>query len=176
MTTKSLRGHSAEQPARPAVPVWMGIFWFEVRYQLRQPLFYLVTFALSVLLFIGGTDSGASGRLHVNAPAVILEQLLKWIYLVLFLLTAFVISAAVRDFERRTSLIIDPPNGRIPPYTPEAQARRAAAAEQRRLHPADGPWIYYVLEDAEGNHFFTDSSSEFLAAKERCRANDLGCG
>ncbi len=44
-----------------------------------------------------------------------------------------------RDFERRTSLIIDPPNGRIPPMTPEAQARRAAAAEQRRLHPADGP-------------------------------------
>ncbi len=44
-----------------------------------------------------------------------------------------------RDFERRTSLIIDPPNGRIPPMTPEAQAKRAAAAEQRRLHPADGP-------------------------------------
>ena len=44
-----------------------------------------------------------------------------------------------RDFERRTSLIIDPPNGRIPPMTPEAQARRAATAEQRRLHPADGP-------------------------------------
>jgi hypothetical protein len=45
-----------------------------------------------------------------------------------------------RDFERRTSLIIDPPNGRIPPYTPEAQARRAAAAEKRRSNPADGPW------------------------------------
>ena len=44
-----------------------------------------------------------------------------------------------RDFERRTSLIIDPPNGRIPPETPEAQKRRAAAAERRRLHPADGP-------------------------------------
>jgi len=41
-----------------------------------------------------------------------------------------------RDFERRTSLIIDPPSGRIPPYTPEAQARRAAVAEQRRQHPA----------------------------------------
>jgi hypothetical protein len=41
---------------------------------------------------------------------------------------------------RRTSLIIDPPNGRIPPYTPEAQARRAAAAERRRANPADGPW------------------------------------
>jgi hypothetical protein len=45
-----------------------------------------------------------------------------------------------RDIERRTSLIIDPPNGRIPAYTPQAQARRTAAAEQRRLHPADGPW------------------------------------
>src|SRR5688572_8476355 len=44
-----------------------------------------------------------------------------------------------RDFERRTSLIVDPPNGRIPPETPEAAARRAALAEQRRLHPADGP-------------------------------------
>ncbi|HUQ51435.1 MAG TPA: hypothetical protein VM692_04385, partial [Gammaproteobacteria bacterium] len=45
-----------------------------------------------------------------------------------------------RDFERRTSLIIDPPDGRIPAYTPEAQAKRAAAAQRRREHPADGPW------------------------------------
>jgi ABC-2 type transport system permease protein len=84
----------------------MAIFWFEIRYHLRQPLFYLVTFALSVLLFIAGTDhgpGGASGRLQLNAPAVIIEQLVKWIYLVLFLVTAFVASAAVRDFERRTS-------------------------------------------------------------------------
>ena len=44
-----------------------------------------------------------------------------------------------RDFERRTSLIIDPANGRVPPETPEAQKRRAALAEQRRLHPADSP-------------------------------------
>src|SRR5262245_60026524 len=44
-----------------------------------------------------------------------------------------------REFDNRTSLIVDPPNGRIPAETPEAQRRRAAAAEQRRLHPADGP-------------------------------------
>jgi hypothetical protein len=44
-----------------------------------------------------------------------------------------------RDFERRTSLIVDPPNGRIPPETPEAQQRRAALTERRKLHPADGP-------------------------------------
>jgi hypothetical protein len=44
-----------------------------------------------------------------------------------------------RDIDNRTSLIIDPPDGRIPPETPAAQARRAALAEQRRLRPADGP-------------------------------------
>ena len=40
---------------------------------------------------------------------------------------------------RRTSLIVDPPDGRIPPLTPEAQKRAAERAEARRLHPADGP-------------------------------------
>jgi len=40
---------------------------------------------------------------------------------------------------RRTSLIVDPRDGRIPPLTPEAQRKAAARAEARRLHPADGP-------------------------------------
>jgi hypothetical protein len=39
----------------------------------------------------------------------------------------------------RTSIIIDPPDGKIPPLTPEGQKRSAARAEYRRLHPADGP-------------------------------------
>jgi hypothetical protein len=40
---------------------------------------------------------------------------------------------------RRTSLIVDPPDGRLPALTPEAQSRAAARAEHRREHPADGP-------------------------------------
>jgi UPF0755 protein len=60
------------------------------------------------------------------------------------------------------------------PPTPIASPGRASI--EAALNPADGPWIYYVLEDAEGNHFFTDSNSEFLEAKERCRINGLGCG
>jgi UPF0755 protein len=60
------------------------------------------------------------------------------------------------------------------PPTPIASPGRASIAAA--LSPADGPWIYYVLEDADGNHFFTDSDSEFLAAKERCREAGLGCG
>ena len=42
-----------------------------------------------------------------------------------------------REFEHRTSLITDPVDGRLPPYTPEAAQRRAAAAERVKLHPAD---------------------------------------
>jgi hypothetical protein len=44
-----------------------------------------------------------------------------------------------RDFDNRTSLIVDPPDGRIPALTPAAQQKRAAAAEHRKLHPFDGP-------------------------------------
>jgi len=45
-----------------------------------------------------------------------------------------------RDWsDRRTSLITDPPNGRLPALTSAAQQRRQAAAEHRRNHPYDGP-------------------------------------
>jgi hypothetical protein len=37
-----------------------------------------------------------------------------------------------REFDRRTSLIVDPPDGRIPALTPEAQQRRAALAAKER--------------------------------------------
>ncbi len=40
---------------------------------------------------------------------------------------------------RRTSMIIDPPDGRIPPMTPEARAKFQAAAAKFAEHPADGP-------------------------------------
>lgn len=36
---------------------------------------------------------------------------------------------------RRTSLIVDPPDGRIPPMTAEGEARQAARAEHRRQNP-----------------------------------------
>jgi hypothetical protein len=40
---------------------------------------------------------------------------------------------------RRTSLIVDPPDGRVPTLTPEAQKRMAEQRAAARLHPADGP-------------------------------------
>jgi hypothetical protein len=39
----------------------------------------------------------------------------------------------------RTSLIVDPPEGRLPPLTPEAQQRAGDARIERQRRPADGP-------------------------------------
>ena len=44
-----------------------------------------------------------------------------------------------REVDNRTSLIVDPADGRIPPLTPEGQDRAAALAAARRRSPADGP-------------------------------------
>lgn len=41
--------------------------------------------------------------------------------------------------DRRTSLIIDPPDGRVPPLTPAAQKRAAESAAENRGHEFDGP-------------------------------------
>jgi len=46
--------------------------------------------------------------------------------------------ASIRG-KNRTSLIVDPADGRIPPLTAEGQRRADARAQARRDHPADGP-------------------------------------
>ena len=46
----------------------------------------------------------------------------------------------------RTSLIVDPPDGRIPPLTPQAQQRLAADRAYGRQHPADGPEDRSLME------------------------------
>ncbi|MFP5577837.1 MAG: endolytic transglycosylase MltG [Acidimicrobiia bacterium] len=61
----------------------------------------------------------------------------------------------------------------IPP-TPIAAAGQASL--EGALNPAEGDWIYYVLQDEQGNHFFTDSFREFNRAKAECARLGLGCG
>jgi len=41
--------------------------------------------------------------------------------------------------DRRTSLIIDPPDGRVPALTPDGQRRQAARTQRQADHFADGP-------------------------------------
>ena len=45
----------------------------------------------------------------------------------------------------QTSLIVDPPDGRLPPLTPEAQAREKADPAQRRKREESQPWTHYNL-------------------------------
>ena len=47
---------------------------------------------------------------------------------------------------RRTSLVIDPPDGRIPPFTPDAQRAVDARAAWAARHPADGPEDRWLTE------------------------------
>src|SRR5262245_58282817 len=48
-----------------------------------------------------------------------------------------------RDWhDRRTSLITDPPDGKIPPMTPQAQQRRAAEVEHRKAHAFEDPEVF----------------------------------
>ena len=44
-----------------------------------------------------------------------------------------------REFDNRTSVVVDPPDGRLPPLTDAARERTAAQIAYRREHPADGP-------------------------------------
>jgi hypothetical protein len=47
---------------------------------------------------------------------------------------------------RRTSLVVDPPDGRIPAFTPEAQKRFDARQRDETLHPADRPADRWLTE------------------------------
>jgi hypothetical protein len=47
---------------------------------------------------------------------------------------------------RRTSLVIDPPDGRIPPLTPEAQRKVDARQKREAASPADGPEDRWLTE------------------------------
>jgi UPF0755 protein len=41
------------------------------------------------------------------------------------------------------------------------------------LNPADGDWLYYVLADADGGHYFTADYNDFLKAKKRAEQAGL---
>jgi len=46
----------------------------------------------------------------------------------------------------RTSLVMDTPDGRVPPFTPEAQKRYDAFKAHQALHPVDGPEDRFLSE------------------------------
>ncbi len=85
--------------------MWKEILCFELRYQVRQPLFVvslLAFFALGIAL--ASSDAGAAigdapGTSLRNAPIVILRLMPVFSLLGLFVITAFAANAALRDIE-----------------------------------------------------------------------------
>jgi UPF0755 protein len=61
-------------------------------------------------------------------------------------------------------------NQGLPP-TPIAAPGRAAL--EAALRPTDGNWLYYVLASEDGRHFFTNDYDEFIAQRDKSRAEGL---
>ncbi|MEM6586398.1 MAG: aminopeptidase, partial [Pseudomonadota bacterium] len=80
-----------------------SIALFELRYQLRNPVFW-VAIVIFFLLTFGATASsniqiGSGGNVNVNSPAAILQTQLVLALFYMFVTTAFVANVVVRDDE-----------------------------------------------------------------------------
>src|ERR1019366_4092065 len=86
------------------------LFTFELRYHLRQPLYYIL-FALFFLLTFGAvtTDAvqigGAIGNVNRNAPFVIMQLLAVMSVFGVLTTTAYVANAVQRDVEYGTDAL-----------------------------------------------------------------------
>ncbi|WP_296594818.1 M1 family aminopeptidase [Phenylobacterium sp.] len=76
---------------------------FELRYQLRQPIFWISAFIFFLMPFVAVvTDNlniGAAGNIHRNSPVAIAQMLSTMATIFMFASTAFVANAITRDVE-----------------------------------------------------------------------------
>src|SRR5271154_2651771 len=84
------------------------IFGFELRQQLKSPLFWMIAIAFGAIAFAAATSDsvqigGGIGNTHRNAPLVVLQWLIAFTLIGMFLITVFVAGAALRDFEAGTA-------------------------------------------------------------------------
>ncbi len=91
--------------------MFFEILRFELRQQLKAPLFWIIAFVFAALAFLfASTDAvtvgGASGNVLRNAPLVIVRLLDNLAPLCLLLAAAFVAGAALRDFDHGTAELV----------------------------------------------------------------------
>ncbi|HEX7731575.1 MAG TPA: M1 family aminopeptidase [Rhodanobacter sp.] len=91
--------------------MFFEILRFELRQQLKAPLFWIIAAVFAGLAFIlTGTDAvvagGASGNVLRNAPLVIVRLLNALAPLCMLLAAAFVAGAALRDFDLGTAELV----------------------------------------------------------------------
>lgn len=87
-----------------------AIAWFEVKFHLRNPLFYILFLIYFLLTFFAVTTDGiriggAIGNVHRNSPFVIMQFLLIMSVFGTLTMTAFVANAIHRDFELSTDAL-----------------------------------------------------------------------
>ncbi|MCP4546332.1 MAG: hypothetical protein GY835_07695 [bacterium] len=91
--------------------MWKELCRFEIRFQLRQPLFILAALGLfGISLAMMSTNaavalSDSPAVTYRNAPFVIVNSMAAMTIMGLFVITAFVASAALRDFDRGTHML-----------------------------------------------------------------------
>ncbi|GJJ05532.1 hypothetical protein RugamoR64_60700 [Duganella rhizosphaerae] len=82
--------------------MWQEFFRFDLRYQLRQPVLWVLTLPLMAAAFLtAGSSSfrlgGGIGNVHLNAPVVIANQLGVLSMIAMFLVAVFIAGAVLRD-------------------------------------------------------------------------------
>ncbi len=81
--------------------MFAGVFGFELRYQLRNPVFWVAVVVFFLLVFGATTVDqiriGSGGNVHKNAPYAIANVLAQLSLLYMFVSTAFVANVVVRD-------------------------------------------------------------------------------
>lgn len=86
-------------------------FNFEIKYWLRAPLPWIFLFLFALMTFVATVSEfisigGSFGNIHKNAPYVIQNWYAVFSILSLLLLTAFLNTAAIRDFEHKTAQLV----------------------------------------------------------------------
>ncbi|MDQ3511996.1 MAG: ABC transporter permease subunit, partial [Pseudomonadota bacterium] len=86
----------------------LEFFRFELREQLRSPLLWLLAVLFALLAFgAGASDAvqigGGIGNIHRNAPTVVASMLTIFTLLGMLIITIFITSALLRDFEQGTA-------------------------------------------------------------------------
>ncbi|HEU4852079.1 MAG TPA: M1 family aminopeptidase [Telluria sp.] len=84
--------------------MWQEFFRFDLKYQLRQPLLWVITFMLMLMAFLTASNDGfqiggSIGNMHLNAPVAIARQLSVLTMISMFLVTVFIAGAVLRDNE-----------------------------------------------------------------------------
>src|SRR5258705_12774624 len=109
-TSKMSTSPRCATPTRRRPEMLGRIFLFEIRYQLRQPLFWISAILFFLMTFGAVTTDvivvgGSIGSVNRNAPFVLMQLLLVMTLIGTFLTTAFAAGSVYRDFESQADAI-----------------------------------------------------------------------